>query len=116
MFPRGVSNVCVDEDFKDQWPYLQAIAVAEELIAQHQLPVEKGAIEAAEIADQRFFLGDPQQAMLSADQGAIGADIALASPAEDEFAQGKRQAMAPRVPLEDFQLQLHPESFQDGKA
>ena len=112
-FMAGLTSGGVNEDFEDQRAQLQGVAVREGLIADDELAVDEGAVAAAEVADQGVFVGDLEQAMLPANQGAVGLDVAFGASAEDEFAGGKGEAMPFGIALDDFQVHLHPESFQD---
>ena len=73
-----------DYDFEDERPNLNRVAVKQLALADHQLAVYQRAVSTAEIANHGTQIGHVDEAMLSAHQIAVGADVAFGSAAKHE--------------------------------
>lgn len=88
-------------ELKYQRPDLDLVAGVELLFPAEENAVDEGAVAAAEVAEEDGVVGDTQEAVLPADHGAIGSDVAFVPPAKVIIPPGKEQVLSPRLTLDD---------------
>jgi hypothetical protein len=87
--------------------------VKEAAIADDEVAVDEGVIHAPQVANLGVNFRDSKQAVLPADEIAVGANIALRTTPNREFAARKQQKMSAGLPANDFHAQLHRGSVQE---
>jgi hypothetical protein len=81
-------------DLKLQRPDLQVVAGLELGLRSDPLIVDVGPILAPEVAHRHVPLFDQQRAMVSADEVALGPEVAILRPANEELRTGHRHFLA----------------------
>ena len=76
-------------DLQDERAELQRVAVAEGAFFHEPFAVDQRAVGAPQVAHADGLAVDAQQAVLAADQLAVGADVALRATADHKFAFGE---------------------------
>lgn len=105
-------RIGIENDFENEWADFERIASGECARTGHELAIDERPVHAPQIADRRAVIRDSQQAVLPANQIAVGANVALGPTAEHEFAVRECQAVSPRLTLHDFESQTHADSLR----
>ena len=95
------------QDFEHERADLHHIAVLQVALGGDEISVHQGTVRASQIAQRKPLVANAQQAVLTADHGTVGADVALRPTAEDELPAMEGEKMALLLAKDHFQLDIH---------